>query len=142
MPKEIQHQLQHPQGALLGDGLAACMINVAENELKMISKQRLEDHALLKSLNTWHHDFESLRAALSGRLPLPASSRRQLHMLAFFSDFIPFLMEGGLDLLDKLMYQVFCGELGDRLALQKAFLNGVLGKSYITGCFRCFHVSN
>ena len=49
-------------------------------------------------------------------------------MLAFFSDFIPFLMEGGLDLLDKLMYQVFCGELGDRLALQKAFLNGVLGR--------------
>ena len=142
LPKEIQDQLQHAQGALLGDGLAACMINVAENELKMISKQRLEDHALLKSLNTWHHDFESLRAALSGRLPLPGSSRRQLHMLAFFSDFIPFLMEGGLDLLDKLMYQVFCGELGDRLALQKAFLNGVLGKSYITGCFRCFHVSN
>eukprot|EP00434_Breviolum_minutum_P042146 symbB.v1.2.037498.t2/scaffold5556.1/size26356/3 len=75
LPKEIQDQLQHPQGALLGDGLAACMIN--------------------------------------------------LHMLAFFSDFIPFLMEGGLDLLDKLMYQVFCGELGDRLALQKAFLNGI-----------------
>ena len=131
MPKEIQNQLQHPQGALLGDGLATCMINLAENELKMISKQRLEDHDLLKSLNTWHHSFESLRAALSGRLPLPASSRRQLHMLAFFSDLIPFLMEGGLDLLDKLMYQVFCGELEDRLALQKAVLNGVLGKSYI-----------
>ena len=140
LPKEIQDQLQRPQGALLGDGLAACMINLAENQLKMISKQRLEDHDLLKSLNTWHHSFESLRAALSGRLPLPASSRRQLHMLAFFSDLIPFLMEGGLDLFDKLMYQVFCGELVDRLALQKAFLKGVLGKSYITGCFRCFHV--
>ena len=39
-------------------------------------------------------------------------------------------MEGGLDLLDKLMYQVFCGELEDRLALQKAVLNGVLGKTW------------
>ena len=52
-------------------------------------------------------------------------------MLAFFSDFIPFLMEGGLDLLDKLMYQVFCGELG--LSSTKSILKWSLGQMEVLG---------
>lgn len=39
MPKEIREKLQRPnhQGVLLGDGLAACMINLAESHWDWIS---------------------------------------------------------------------------------------------------------
>ena len=55
LPKEIQDQLQHPQGALLGDGLAACMINAAENELKKISKIWTNDLKIMLYSNPWTH---------------------------------------------------------------------------------------
>jgi hypothetical protein len=48
-----------------------------------------------------------------------------LQLLAYFSDLIPFLIDGcGMKLLDQLMYQVFSGQVGERLALQKASLKG------------------
>ena len=59
----------------------------------------------------------------------PITKRSRLQLLAYFSDLIPFLIDGcGMKLLDQLMYQVFSGQLGERLALQKASLKGCLAE--------------
>jgi hypothetical protein len=45
---------------------------------QVINKKKYQDSELVTKLNSWHQSFESLRATLSGRLPLPSSSRDKL----------------------------------------------------------------
>ncbi|CAE7947626.1 unnamed protein product, partial [Symbiodinium sp. KB8] len=70
-------------------GLATCMVQLLFQQFKDLLQG---DHEP-ERLNAWHHSFEVARATLSGRLPVPVTAREKLHLLAFFSDLLPFLLD-------------------------------------------------